>query len=113
MNCYIAEFFWRCILRKQVQKVLAVILAFMSAAILLAEATLLPNLDLSLFSLLINTVGQQEVLVQVCYSLMFLEFSYSVDMLRLGVWANVLSVRYLEHFLGFISDSDICLSFRG
>jgi hypothetical protein len=38
----------------------------MSAAILLAEATILPSgVDLSLFSILINAVGKQEVLVQV------------------------------------------------
>lgn len=38
----------------------------MSAAILLAEATLLPRgVDLSLFSILIKSVGDQEVLVQV------------------------------------------------
>ncbi|TVU28590.1 hypothetical protein EJB05_20112 [Eragrostis curvula] len=60
------EFIWRCILRKQVQKAFAVILGCMSAAILLAEATLLPSgVDLSLFSILIKAVGKQEVLVQV------------------------------------------------
>ncbi|KAI4345274.1 hypothetical protein L6164_012411 [Bauhinia variegata] len=59
------EFFWRCILRKQVEKGLAVILGIMSAAILLAEATLLPSVDLSLFSILINSVGTQEMVVQV------------------------------------------------
>lgn len=59
------EFVWRCILSKQVQKVLAIILGIMSAAILLAEATLLPRLDLSLFSILINSVKGQEVLVQI------------------------------------------------
>ncbi|RDX80853.1 LMBR1 domain-containing protein 2-like A, partial [Mucuna pruriens] len=59
------EFFWKCILRKQVEKGLAVILGIMSVAILLAEATLLPSVDLSLFSILINSVGKQEVLVQV------------------------------------------------
>ncbi|KAG5548480.1 hypothetical protein RHGRI_013982 [Rhododendron griersonianum] len=60
------ELVWRCILRMQLQKVLAVILGCMSAAILLAEATILPSgVDLSLFSILINAVGKQEVLVQV------------------------------------------------
>ncbi|XVF15251.1 hypothetical protein REPUB_Repub09cG0134800 [Reevesia pubescens] len=59
-------FIWRCILRKQLRKVLAIILGIMSAAILLAEATLLPRgVDLSLFSILINSVKKQEVLVQV------------------------------------------------
>ncbi|XP_006655918.1 LMBR1 domain-containing protein 2 homolog A-like [Oryza brachyantha] len=60
------EFIWRCILRKQLLKVLAIILGCISAAILLAEATLLPSdVDLSLFSVLANAVGKQEVLVQV------------------------------------------------
>ncbi|KAJ7945435.1 LMBR1 domain-containing protein 2-like A [Quillaja saponaria] len=59
------EFLWSCILRKQLQKVLAVILGIMSVAILLAEATLLPSVDLSLFSILIKSVGNEEVLVQV------------------------------------------------
>ncbi|KAF7839917.1 LMBR1 domain-containing protein 2-like protein A [Senna tora] len=59
------EFFWRCILRKLVEKGLAISLGIMSAAILLAEATLLPSVDLSLFSILIKSVGTKEVLVQV------------------------------------------------
>ncbi|XP_077225055.1 uncharacterized protein LOC143858292 [Tasmannia lanceolata] len=60
------ELVWRCILRKQLEKLLAVVLGCMSAAILLAEATLLPSgVDLSLFSILINAVGKQEVLVQI------------------------------------------------
>ncbi|GAV83164.1 LMBR1 domain-containing protein [Cephalotus follicularis] len=60
------EFIWRCILTKQLEKLLAVILGTISAAILLAEATLLPSVvDLSLFSILINSVQKQEVLVQV------------------------------------------------
>nr|XP_010937375.1 LMBR1 domain-containing protein 2 homolog A isoform X2 [Elaeis guineensis] len=62
----IMEFLWRCILSKQLQKLLAVILGCMSAAILLAEATLLPSgVDLSLFSVLIRAVRKQEVLVQI------------------------------------------------
>lgn len=53
-------------LRKQLEKLLAIILGCMSAAILLAEATILPSgVDLSLFSILINAVGNQEMLVQV------------------------------------------------
>ncbi|KAJ8765678.1 hypothetical protein K2173_014800 [Erythroxylum novogranatense] len=63
---YVVEFFWRCILRKQLEKLLVILLATMSAAILLAEATLLPSgVDLSLFSILIYSAGRQEVLVQV------------------------------------------------
>ncbi|CAL0325112.1 unnamed protein product [Lupinus luteus] len=60
-----SEFFWRCILRKQVQKGAAIILGLMSVAILLAEATLLPSVDLSLFSILIKSFGTEEMLVQV------------------------------------------------
>ncbi|KAL3621718.1 hypothetical protein CASFOL_034378 [Castilleja foliolosa] len=61
-----AELVWRCIVQKQLEKMLSVILGCMSAAILLAEATLLTNgVDLSLFSILIKSVGHEEVLVQV------------------------------------------------
>ncbi|XP_039068669.1 LMBR1 domain-containing protein 2 homolog A-like [Hibiscus syriacus] len=60
------EFVWRCVLRKQLEKLFAIILCCMSAAILLAEATILPvGVDLSLCSILINSVGKQEMLVQV------------------------------------------------
>ncbi|CAH9133589.1 unnamed protein product [Cuscuta epithymum] len=60
------ELIWRCILRKQLEKVSSIMLGCMSAAILLAEATLLPRgVDLSIFSILIKSVGKQEVLVQV------------------------------------------------
>lgn len=59
---------WRCILKKHLAKLLAIILGCMSAAILLAEATLLPSgVHLSLFSLLINAGGKEEVLVQVSF----------------------------------------------
>lgn len=67
-------------------RVLAVILGCVSASILLAEATLLPSdVDLSLFSNLINAVGKQEVLVQVrnlpfrCCSLALLSLAFSLD----------------------------------
>ncbi|XP_057970572.1 uncharacterized protein LOC131159571 [Malania oleifera] len=61
------ELIWRCIFTKQLEKLLAIILGCMSAAILLAEATLLlPNrVNLSLFSNLIKSVREQEVFVQV------------------------------------------------
>ncbi|KAK4759518.1 hypothetical protein SAY87_022649 [Trapa incisa] len=60
------EFVWRCILKQQLEKLLAILLGVMSAAILLAEATLLPRgVDLSLFSILIKSVRRQEVFVQV------------------------------------------------
>ncbi|KAI5406102.1 hypothetical protein KIW84_052737 [Lathyrus oleraceus] len=58
------EFFWKCVIRKQVEKGFAVLLGIMSVAILLAEATLLPSIDLSLFSILIKSVRTQELLVQ-------------------------------------------------
>ncbi|CAI9104076.1 OLC1v1002687C1 [Oldenlandia corymbosa var. corymbosa] len=61
----VVELVWRSILRKQLQRFLALVLGSMSAAILLAEATILPKgVDLSLFSLLINAVQKHEVLVQ-------------------------------------------------
>ncbi|KAH6798311.1 LMBR1-like membrane protein [Perilla frutescens var. frutescens] len=60
------ELVWRCILQKQLGRILAVLLGCISAAILLAEATMLARgVDLSLFSILIKSVGDQEVLVQV------------------------------------------------
>ncbi|CAH1427770.1 unnamed protein product [Lactuca virosa] len=60
------ELIWRCIVWRHLEKVFAVILGCMSAAILLAEATLLPSgLHLSVFSLLINSIGTQDMLVQV------------------------------------------------
>ncbi|KAF8404650.1 hypothetical protein HHK36_009538 [Tetracentron sinense] len=69
------ELVWRCILKKQLEKLLAIVLGCMSVAILLAEATLLlpTGVDLSLFSILINAVGKQEMLVQV-YSEFLLDF---------------------------------------
>lgn len=71
MVVHFAEFLWRCILRKQLEKLLAIILGIMSAAILLAEATLLSSrVDLSLFSILVNSVKNQEVLVQVDYNIL-------------------------------------------
>ena len=45
---------------------MAVILGCMTAAILVAEATIMLNdVDLSLFSVLINKIGRHELLVQV------------------------------------------------
>lgn len=61
------------------EKVSAVILGCMSAAILLAEATLLPRgVDLSLFSILIKSVGDQEVLVQVFSDDLVLIWTFSL-----------------------------------
>ncbi|GAA0173446.1 hypothetical protein LIER_27062 [Lithospermum erythrorhizon] len=62
----VVELFWRCLVRKQLEKLSAIVLGCMSAAILLAEATILPNgVHLSLFSLLINHFKHNEVLEQV------------------------------------------------
>ncbi|MCO5589145.1 hypothetical protein L7F22_043111 [Adiantum nelumboides] len=59
------EWFWRCSLNQLLQRALAITLGAMSSALLFAEATLLPNkVDLSLFSLLIKALDQQEILVQ-------------------------------------------------
>ncbi|KAH0923087.1 hypothetical protein HID58_023105 [Brassica napus] len=59
------EFIWRCLLKKHIQMMLAIVTGIMSAAILLAEATLLlSKLDLSLFSILIRFVKSDELLVQ-------------------------------------------------
>eukprot|EP00249_Psilotum_nudum_P012524 c23832_g1_i1 orf=2-1678(-) len=60
------EWIWRCRIKQKLQCFLAVTLGCMSAALLFAEATLLPNgPDLSLFSILIKAVGQQDMLVQI------------------------------------------------
>uniref|UniRef100_A0A0D9WNC0 LMBR1-like membrane protein n=1 Tax=Leersia perrieri TaxID=77586 RepID=A0A0D9WNC0_9ORYZ len=82
------EFVWRCILRKQLLRVLAVILGCISATILLAEATLLPSdVDLSLFSVLTNVVGKQEVLIQVVafIPLMYMCICTYYSLLRIGM----------------------------
>ncbi|KAJ9552110.1 hypothetical protein OSB04_016155 [Centaurea solstitialis] len=60
------ELVWRCILRKEVNKALAIILGCFSVAILLAEATILPRgVDFSFFSLIIKAVQTSGVLVHV------------------------------------------------
>ncbi|CAD6337208.1 unnamed protein product [Miscanthus lutarioriparius] len=82
------EFIWRCLLRKQFMRVLAVTLGCVSASILLAEATLLPSdVDLSLFSNLINAVGKQEVLVQVAafVPLMYMCICTYYSLIRIGM----------------------------
>lgn len=82
------EFIWRCLLKKQLMRVLSVILGCISASILLAEATLLPSdVDLSLFSNLINAVGKQEVLVQVAafVPLMYMCICTYYSLFRIGM----------------------------
>ena len=59
------EWIWECVLKQYLQRALSVTLGVMSFALLFAEATLLPNVDLSLFSLFIKAVGKKEILVQV------------------------------------------------
>ncbi|KAJ7552379.1 hypothetical protein O6H91_06G052900 [Diphasiastrum complanatum] len=60
------EWVWRCIIRQQILRVFAVLLGTMTVAVLIAEATLLPSgVDLSLFSVLINSARYREILVQV------------------------------------------------
>lgn len=57
---------WRCILKKQLAKGVAVLLGCISTAVLLAEATILPDhFDLSLFTLIIKAARKQEVALQV------------------------------------------------
>ncbi|CAK9859285.1 unnamed protein product [Sphagnum jensenii] len=58
------EYVWRCILRQHLVKVLAATLGIMSVAIVMAEATLLFEADLSLFSVILRMVDE-EVLLQV------------------------------------------------
>ncbi|KAF8772639.1 hypothetical protein HU200_005603 [Digitaria exilis] len=82
------EFVWRCLLRKQLMRVLSVILGCISASILLAEATLLPSdVDLSLFSNLIHVVGKKEVLVQVAafVPLMYMCICTYYSLFRIGM----------------------------
>jgi hypothetical protein len=59
-----AEYVWRCILRQQLVKMLAALLGIMSVVIVMAEATLLFEADLSLFSVILRMVDE-EVLLQV------------------------------------------------
>lgn len=83
------EWVWRCVFRQQLEKVLAVVLGCMSAAILLAEATLLPSgVDLSLFSILIKAVGEQEMLVQVTafVPLMYMCICTYYSLFKLGMF---------------------------
>ncbi|KAG6406769.1 hypothetical protein SASPL_134379 [Salvia splendens] len=66
----ISELMWRCIVRKQLGRIMAVILGCMTAAILVAEATIMSNdVDLSLFSVLINKIGRHELLVQLAHDM--------------------------------------------
>lgn len=96
---FFAEFIWKCILRKQNQKLLAIILGTMSAAILLAEATLLPSgVDLSLFSILVNSVKSEEVFVQVIISF-FVSFPFIIKIEVMHLVLYTTSNAYLEAIL--------------
>lgn len=59
-----AEYVWRCQLRQYVVKVSAVMLGIMSVAIVMGEATLTIEADLSLFSLLLRNT-YSEILMEV------------------------------------------------
>ncbi|XP_024534652.1 LMBR1 domain-containing protein 2 homolog isoform X2 [Selaginella moellendorffii] len=60
------EWIWRCSLRPKILRLFAIIFGGMTAALLIAEATLLPaKVDLSFFSFLINVTSDSEILVQV------------------------------------------------
>uniref|UniRef100_A0A0C9S2R0 TSA: Wollemia nobilis Ref_Wollemi_Transcript_18715_2611 transcribed RNA sequence n=1 Tax=Wollemia nobilis TaxID=56998 RepID=A0A0C9S2R0_9CONI len=85
----VMEWVWRCVLRQQLEKVLAVLLGCMSTAILLAEATLLPSgVDLSLFSIVIKAVGKQEMLVQITafVPLMYMCICTYYSLFKLGMF---------------------------
>eukprot|EP00850_Spirogloea_muscicola_P000577 SM000002S05657 [mRNA] locus=s2:1440309:1445495:+ [translate_table: standard] len=64
----VAEWWWRCIFKQQIVRACAIVLGFMSFAVIFAEATILAGsthvIDLSLFSILIKAAGGQEELVQ-------------------------------------------------
>lgn len=113
---------WRCILRKQLQKIFAIILGCMSVAILLAEATILPAVDLSLFSILINAVENHELLVQVKCSSFLCFFCTYMKLIQLDL--QILIVRNMNSwfvhllFAGkvvsdlIITNSNFCLQFK-
>lgn len=53
-------------LKNQLERLMAIVLGCMTVAILVAEATIMSNdVDLSLFSIMINSAGKHELLVQV------------------------------------------------
>nr|PNR62243.1 hypothetical protein PHYPA_000667 [Physcomitrium patens] len=60
-----AEYVWCSQLKQYVVKISAIFLGTMSLAIVMAEATLMVEADLSLLSLLLRAVGNSEILVQV------------------------------------------------
>lgn len=85
------ELIWRCVLAKQLQKFLAILLGCISASILLAEATILPSgVDLSLFSILINATKEHEMLVQVKFSLSFFFYLYPLLVFEIKIYNFVM-----------------------
>ncbi|KAI7754493.1 hypothetical protein M8C21_010814 [Ambrosia artemisiifolia] len=94
------ELVWRCIMRKQLKKLSAIILGCMTAAILLAEATILPSgVDFSLFSILINAVQTNEVLVQIDFLLTYSKsnkFSQPFDDMLVARYAPPISYNFLN-----------------
>ncbi|KAE8725683.1 homeobox-leucine zipper protein ATHB-6-like [Hibiscus syriacus] len=105
-----AVFIWRCILWKQLKKILAVILGIISAAILLAEATLLPRgVDLSLFSILINSVKEEEVLVQRMGNIddavpFFGKGFNNIYPLIMVVYTLLVAGNFFDHVVGFFGN---------
>lgn len=63
----VAEYVWCSQLKQYVVKISAIFLGTMSLAIVMAEATLMVEADLSLLSLLLRAVGNSEILVQVSH----------------------------------------------
>lgn len=88
-------------MRKQVEKGLAVVLGIMSVAILLAEATLLPSVDLSLFSILIKSVGTQEMLVQVDQYIYIYIHTHSVS--------HILEKKFLMNIFSFYNMENLTI----
>jgi hypothetical protein len=62
-----AEWLWRCVLRSITVQCMAAVLIMMSLALIFAEATIITDgkPDLSMFSLMIKSAGDNETLVQV------------------------------------------------
>jgi len=61
----IAEYVWCCQIRQFVVKASAAMQGTTSIAIVMAEATLMFEADISLFSLILRGMGESEILVQV------------------------------------------------
>lgn len=107
------ELIWRCIVWRQLKRLFAILLGCMSAAILLAEATLLPSgVDLSVFSLLINSLATQEMLVQVLLFPFYISVKIFPNFLLLSfVTRNVLVLNHMFINFLWIVGCCVCSSF--